>query len=98
MKEFKCHKCDSKDVFIKENGSQIGLYCGDCGKWIQWLNKQDRLLADRYLTKQQEVATNDGVDAAAIASALSEIEKVVRAAGVSMDEAVRLIVSQSKST
>lgn len=31
MKIFKCTKCESEDVFMRSNGSQTGLYCGDCG-------------------------------------------------------------------
>ena len=29
--DFKC-KCGSKSFFMQSKGSQIGLYCSDCGK------------------------------------------------------------------
>lgn len=95
MKEFKCIKCNSEDVFIKASGAQTGLYCGDCGKWIQWLNRQDQLLAERFIERKL-ATTSDGVSAKVIASALSEITKVAELAGVSIDEAVNLIVAQKK--
>ena len=57
MKEFSCHKCGSKDVFIDVRGSQKGLFCGDCGAWIKWLGKQEYALAKRYIE-----ACNDNVN------------------------------------
>lgn len=49
MKDFSCKKCNSTDVYIREVGMQSGLYCGDCGKWIQWLGKEDLRMAKRYI-------------------------------------------------
>lgn len=48
MKVFEC-ACGSKDIFIKEKGNNKGLYCADCGKWLQWLGKEDYLLAQRQI-------------------------------------------------
>lgn len=50
----KC-KRGNNDMFIKDNGNQAGLYCKNCGKWIKWLNKNERNLA-RYNSIQE---TND---------------------------------------
>lgn len=93
MKEFKCIKCNSEDVFIKANGAQTGLYCGDCGKWIQWLNRQDQLLAERFIERKL-ATTSDGVSVKAIASDISDIIKVSELVGINIDEAVNLIVAQ----
>lgn len=49
MKEFECSKCHSKDIFIEKSGNNTGLYCGDCGKWITWLNKDQVRLAERQI-------------------------------------------------
>lgn len=49
MREYKCIKCASKDLFIKEQNKQVGLYCGDCGRWQKWLNKSEKLLAERFI-------------------------------------------------
>lgn len=48
MKIFEC-KCGSKEIFIKENGNNKGLYCADCGKWICWLSKDNLRLAQRQI-------------------------------------------------
>lgn len=49
MKTFCCKKCGSADVFIKERSPHKGLYCGDCGAFIQWLSKEDLRLVERFL-------------------------------------------------
>lgn len=54
MKEYKCPKCNSKNLFVKKVGNNTGLYCGDCGAWIKWVGKNE-LRAFEYLTKQKHV-------------------------------------------
>ena len=56
MNVFKCEKCHSKDVFIQTSGNNTGLYCGDCGKWIKWLNKDERRLAERQIEMMKDSA------------------------------------------
>jgi tRNA(Ile2) C34 agmatinyltransferase TiaS len=51
MKEYSCPKCGSNDVFMEPKGNATGLYCGDCGRWIKWLPKNEILLVKRYLEK-----------------------------------------------
>lgn len=59
MKEFKCTKCESTDIFIEKvgthtglYGTHIGLYCSNCGKWITWLNKHNLRLAKRQIEQR----------------------------------------------
>lgn len=54
MKEFVCRKCNSSDVFINESGNNTGLYCGDCGAWITWLNKDQSRLAERQIERNND--------------------------------------------
>lgn len=49
MKEFACRKCGSAELFIKENGTQVGLYCSDCGAWQKWLSKDEQRLAQQWI-------------------------------------------------
>ena len=49
MKTFTCNKCNSTDLFTKEKGTSIGLYCSDCGKWIKWLGKEEQRLFERQI-------------------------------------------------
>ena len=56
MKAFMCSKCKSKDVFVEMNGTQYGLYCGDCGNLIKWLNKKELRQAERQMEKNKDVS------------------------------------------
>lgn len=49
MKNYACEKCGSMDLFIKSNGSQTGLYCSDCGKWIKWVSKSELPLVEKFI-------------------------------------------------
>lgn len=38
--EYKCKYCNSENLFTEKHGNNTGLYCSDCGKYQQWLNKK----------------------------------------------------------
>jgi transcription elongation factor Elf1 len=55
MKEFNCKYCDSKNLFIKKTGNQTGLYCGNCGKWLKWLGKEELRLAEIFIKENNSI-------------------------------------------
>lgn len=61
MKIFEC-KCGSTDVFTEQSGNNTGLYCGDCGKWIKWLNKDELRLANRQIENQNAKVKADAIE------------------------------------
>lgn len=36
-----CKKCGSISLHTEAKGSNIGLYCNDCGAWQKWISKDD---------------------------------------------------------
>jgi hypothetical protein len=62
MKKFNCSKCNSTEVFIEQNGNNIGLYCADCGKWIKWLNKDELRLAERQIKEYDKEIRAKAID------------------------------------
>ena len=62
MKVYECSKCQSKDVFIQKSGNQVGLFCGDCGKWIKWLNKDEQRLAERQVEMMKDTVVQQMID------------------------------------
>lgn len=54
MKIFECPQCKSKDVFLDKSGNNTGLYCGDCGTWIKWMNKNEIRLAQRQIAYNEK--------------------------------------------
>ena len=57
--KFQCKKCGSDNIFIQPSGNNTGLYCGDCGKWIQWLNKDQKRLAERQIAQPEKPMSID---------------------------------------
>lgn len=37
----KCNKCGCEEFYTKESGTQAGLYCKKCNKWVKWLSKKE---------------------------------------------------------
>lgn len=37
----RCDKCGCTNFYTEIKGSQIGLYCRDCNKWVKWFSKKD---------------------------------------------------------
>ena len=38
-KKYACKYCGNDNLFLKQNGTQTGLYCGECGKRQKWVGK-----------------------------------------------------------
>lgn len=52
-----CKKCGSTTLYTELKGNNVGLYCGDCGAWIKWLNKEEL----RAFEHSKEEAENDEI-------------------------------------
>ena len=44
IKDYKC-KCGNVSFYFITKGSQTGIYCDKCGKWLKWADKNERNLA-----------------------------------------------------
>lgn len=49
-----CKKCGSIDLFTKQSGNNIGLYCSDCGAWIKWLPKDELRAFEQSVKKSAQ--------------------------------------------
>lgn len=58
MKIYVCKECGSIDVFLRKHGPHLGLYCGDCGAWIKWINKSEKQLVERFI-KENKIQKNE---------------------------------------
>lgn len=36
-----CKHCKGKEIAVKKKGMHTGAYCGNCGKWLKWLNPDE---------------------------------------------------------
>nr|DAG33513.1 MAG TPA: zinc-ribbon domain protein [Caudoviricetes sp.] len=58
-----CNKCGIVNGFIEEKGTQVGLYCNKCGKWIKWLTKDEARLFkhnEAQMLKNEKTGYNHG--------------------------------------
>lgn len=60
-----CKNCGTVKGFIEEKGTQTGLYCNKCGKWIKWLNKEEVRLFNHNneYSEREELKTHKEYDA-----------------------------------
>ncbi len=56
--EIKCKKCGSTKVFTDTKGSQTGIYCSECGKWIKWATKDEIRLIEHNSTSDAKLTVD----------------------------------------
>ena len=61
--KYACPACGCTDVILEDKGSQVGIYCDDCGKWIKWASKKDRVVLMDYMRQPKVSAALFGKDA-----------------------------------
>lgn len=60
IKNLKCENCKSDDLKFLERGTQLGIYCAKCGRYVKWANKDERNL---YELMNAPDTPNDSVSA-----------------------------------
>lgn len=43
IKNYVC-KCGFTDFYFIDNGTNVGIYCKRCGKWLKWASHDERNL------------------------------------------------------
>ena len=49
---FNTCKCGNDNFFLRKEGTQYGIYCQKCGKWLKWANKNERTLFEEENSEQ----------------------------------------------
>jgi hypothetical protein len=57
----RCSKCGGYSFYMKIQGNNTGLYCSNCGRWIKWLNKDERRAFEHSQNNEPNIVqeTND---------------------------------------
>lgn len=60
----RCRKCNGSAFFMKQHNNNTGLYCGDCGAWQKWLNKDEINAWKHYFEQFDEmrISKGDGIN------------------------------------
>lgn len=54
IKDYQC-KCGCDDFFFADKGSQKGIYCSHCGKWLKWADKDEQNLRMKQVSVLDKV-------------------------------------------
>jgi transcription initiation factor TFIIIB Brf1 subunit/transcription initiation factor TFIIB len=57
-----CKKCGSIDLHTETKGSNVGLYCSDCGAWIKWLGKDELRAFENSQKEEHQKVVDTMVD------------------------------------
>lgn len=49
---YACKKCNSENIEVRQANKRTGLYCRDCGAWIQWLTYRETLRMYDHMNKK----------------------------------------------
>lgn len=52
MEKYFCTRCKSEDLIIEERNPHNALICKECGKWIKWVNKDEKILIEKMIKKK----------------------------------------------
>ena len=47
IKDYRC-KCGHDNFFLADKGTQKGIYCSYCGKWLKWADKDEQNLVMKH--------------------------------------------------
>lgn len=79
IKNLKCKNCGSDDLKFLERGTQLGIYCAKCGRYVKWAGKDERNL---YEMSKPDAST----DTAEISASRSLIDTDEELAGEAVDK------------
>lgn len=46
MIQIRCKYCFTTKTVVREKGPHVGAYCANCGRWLKWLNKNEKNSVD----------------------------------------------------
>ena len=94
----KCNKCGCEEFCIKESGTQTGLYCKKCNKWIKWLSKKEATDFNRCNVADVQLDTNGNIHSKLISSIEDRLWRFVKFLNKKINEELeREQLSQSDS-
>lgn len=86
IKDYKC-KCGHNDFFFADKGSQKGIYCSYCGKWLKWADKDEQNLRMKQVSVLDKIRYEvlEYIDDLDIAAEICDIFEKYRTDGIYID-------------
>ena len=82
----KCNKCGSEEFYTKKSGTQTGLYCKKCNKWIKWLSKKETIDFNKLSVVDVQFDTNGNIHDKLVPSIEDRLWKFVEFLDKKIDE------------
>lgn len=57
-----CSYCKSDIIFLKEAEGKTGVYCRNCGRWLKWVDGEEKLKLMAEIEKRKREIRIDGAD------------------------------------
>ena len=70
-----CDFCKSENLYLKEADGKTGLYCKSCGRWLKWVNLQEKIQISEAIERQKREIRIDGNDVNAVKEKLKAYVK-----------------------
>ena len=91
----KCNKCGCEEFYTKESGTQTGLYCKKC---IKWLSKKEITDFNKLSVSDVQIDTNGDIHGKLVSSIEERLWRFVELLDKKIDEELeREPLSQSDS-
>lgn len=70
-----CSYCKSDLLILKETDNKTGLYCQNCGRWLKWVDDEEKAKIQSEIEKRKRAITIDGNDLAMVKEKLKAYKK-----------------------
>lgn len=70
-----CGYCKSDIVFLKDSEDKTGVYCQNCGRWLKWVDQEEKAKLMAEIEKRKRAITIDGADFEAVREKLKAYKK-----------------------
>lgn len=58
----RCEYCKSEILFLKNTEGKTGLYCKNCGRWLRWVDGEEKQKIEDAIERQKREIRIDGSD------------------------------------
>lgn len=70
-----CSYCKSEFLYLKETDNKTGLYCQNCGRWLKWVDDDEKAKIQSEIEKRKRAIMIDGNDLMLVKEKLKSYKK-----------------------
>jgi hypothetical protein len=70
-----CGYCKSDMFFLKDSEDKTGVYCQSCGRWLKWVDSEEKMKLMAEIEKRKRAITVDGANLELVKEKLKAYKK-----------------------